>query len=192
MRETIAAFVFLAAACAFAPAAGAAGLDDGFLGMAWGSPPSAAPGLERAGQAGPIGYYVHPRQAYRLFDAEVPEVVFGFYEDRFFAVYVNLEGIDVFARIRHDIQQKHGLPKISRESRSDLTTYSWKAGETRIKLKHYETSGVLKLSLYHLPVASRVNAEMRLGEEEEPPEPVFPLSPRRQREAIEHMQMLEF
>lgn len=172
------------------PAVGA-GLEEGLLGLAWGAPPASAPGLSPAGESGRIRYYLHPKQAYTLFGAEVAEVVFGFYDDRFFAVYVNLEGIDVFGRIRSEIQGKYGLPKISRESRGELTTYSWKAGEQRIKLKHYEATGVLKLSLYHMPLAGRANAELRLDEEEGPPEPPFSLNPRRQREAIEHLQALE-
>jgi hypothetical protein len=49
----------------------------------------------------------------------------------------------------------------------------------------------MKLSFYYMPIAGRVNLEMRL-EGEELPEPIFPLTGRRQREAIQQMELLSF
>jgi hypothetical protein len=177
--------------CALAGAE-AAELDSGFMGTPWGAPASGLTGFTKVGEAGKIAYYIPSRQVYKIFDAEVPEVVYGFYEEKFFAVYVNLEGIDVFAQIKRYVQQKYGVPKISRETLGDLTTYSWKINSTRIKLKHYEKTGLLKMSFYYTPISSRASAEMKLEDEEGPPEPVFPLSPRRQRDAIEHLELLNF
>lgn len=192
MKRTTTALAILIYASVIGVAAAPADLGSGFLGTPWASPPSAVKGLAKAGETGKISYYVSPQKAYKIFDAEVPEVVYGFYEDKFFAVYVNLEEIDAFTQIKRYVQQKYGLPKISRETPGDLTTYSWKTDATRIKLKHYEQTGRLKMSFYYLPITARANAEMRLEEEEGPPEPIFPLTTRRQREAIEHLELLNF
>ncbi|MCU0559590.1 MAG: hypothetical protein MUD16_05285 [Desulfobacterales bacterium] len=116
---------------------------------------------------------------------------YGYFDDKLFAVYVHMEGIDAFSQIRSYVQHKYGIPRIIRESRGDLTTHSWKAEETRIKLKHYQTSGKLKISFYYLPISRLANLEMEI-EGEEPPEPVFPLNARRQREAIQQMEFLSF
>jgi len=170
----------------------AAELESGFMDTKWSSPAKDLQGFTRVGGSGKIAYYVNPQRTYTFFGTEVPDdVVYGFYEDKFFAVYVNIEGIDVFSQIKSYIQHKYGVPsKTSRETRGDLTTYVWKLNQTQIKFKHHETSGKMKMSFYYLPIANQVNAEMKKDQEDEPPEPVFPLSAVRQSEAMR--QQMEF
>jgi len=170
----------------------AAELESGFMDTKWSSSAKDLKGFTRVGGSGKIAYYINPQQAYTFFGTEVPDdVVYGFYDDKFFAVYVNIEGIDVFSQIKSYIQHKYGVPsKTSRETRGDLTTYVWKLNQTQIKFKHHETSGKMKMSFYYLPIANQVNAEMKKDQEDEPPEPVFPLSAVRQSEAMR--QQMEF
>ena len=83
--------------------------------------------------------------------------------------------------------------KVSRETPCNLTTYSWKLNQTQIKFKHHETSGKMKIAFYYLPIANQVNTEMKQDTENEPPEPVFPLSAVRQSEAIRsQMEFMNF
>jgi len=178
----------------FAPVQ-AAELESGFMDTKWSSPAKDLKGFTRVGGSGKIAYYVNPQRTYTFFGTEVPDdVVYGFYDDKFFAVYVNIEGIDVFSQIKSYIQHKYGVPsKTSRETRGDLTTYVWKLNQTQIKFKHHETSGKMKMSFYYLPIANQVNAEMKKDQEDEPPEPVFPLSAVRQSEAIRsQMEFMSF
>ena len=105
------------------------------------------------------------------------DVVYGFYDDKFFAVYANIDGIDIFSQIKSYIQHKYGVPsKTSRETRGNLTTYLWRLNQTQIKFKHHETSGKMKISFYYLPIAKQANAEMKKNLEAEPPGPLFPLN----------------
>jgi hypothetical protein len=173
----------------------AAELDSGFMGTQWATPAEDLKGFTRVGGSEKLAYYANPHQTYTFFGTEVPnDVVYGFYDDKFFAVYVNIEGIDIFSQIKSYIQHKYGVPsKTSRETRGDLTTYAWKFQQTEIKFKHHETSGKMKISFYYLPIASQVNAEMKQGLEGEPPEPVFPLNAVRQSEAIRsQMEFMSF
>ena len=167
----------------------AADLDQEFLNKRWGAPLSEFPEHVRVGGSGQIAYYVNPKQAYTLFDTRVTNLVYGFYDEKFFAVYAGLEAIDTYSTIKRGIQQRFGIPKISMESRGALTTYSWTVGETRIKMKYYETSGAMKLSFYYTPLTGRANAELQREVDEEPPEPVFPLSPIRQKEAVQLLEL---
>lgn len=167
----------------------AADLDQEFLNKRWGAPLSDFPEHVHVGGGGKIAYYVNPKQAYTLFDTQVTNLVYGFFDEKFFAVYAGIEAIDAYSTIKHGIQQRFGIPKISMESRGALTTYSWMVGETRIKMKYSEASGAMKLSLYYTPLAGRANAEMKREMDEEPPEPVFPLSPVRQKEAVELLEL---
>jgi hypothetical protein len=157
----------------------AAELESGFLDMKWAMPAKDLKGLTRVGGGNKIAYYVNPQRKYTFFGNEVSDhVVYGFYGDKFFAVYANIIEIDIFSQIKSYIQRKYGVPnKTSREARGDLTTYIWKLKQTQIKFKHQETSGQMKISFYYLPIAKQVNAEMKKNLEAEPPGPIFPLGP---------------
>jgi len=170
----------------------AADLSKEFLNKPWGAPLSDFPGYVNVGGSGKVAYYVNPKQAYTIFDVQVSDLVYGFCDEKFFAAYAGIEAIDAYSRIKRQIQQRFGAPKISMESRGRLTTYSWKTGETRIKMKYSEDSGAMKLSFYYLPIASRVNAELQREMDEEPPEPRFPLSKTRQKEAVELLDLFNY
>jgi hypothetical protein len=189
----------------FAPAQ-AAELESGFRDTKWSTSAKDLKGFTKVGGSEKIVYYVNPERKYTFFGNEIPDdVVYGFYDDKFFAVYVNIEGIDIFSQIKSYIQRKYGMPsKTSRETRSDLptltsrretrgdlTTYIWRLNQTQIKFKHHETSGEMKISFYYLPIAKQANAEIKKNLEAEPPGPVFPLSPFYQTESP-NWQQIEF
>lgn len=175
----------------FAPVQ-AAELESGFMDTKWSSPAKDLKGFTKVGGGEKIAYYQNPQRKYTFFGNEVSDhVVYGFYEDKFFAVYASIEGIDIFSQIKSYIQHKYGVPdKTSRETRSDLptltsrretrgdlTTYIWRLKQTQIKFKHHETTGQMKISFYYLPIAKQVNAEMKKNLEAEPPEPFIPVLP---------------
>lgn len=162
----------------FAPVQ-AAELESGFMDTKWSTPVRDLNGFTQAGGSEKIAYYVNSQRKYTFFGNEVPNnVVYGFYEDKFFAVYVDIGGIDIFSQIKSYIQRRYGVPnKTSREIQGDLTTYTWRLKQTQIKFKHYETSGKMKISFYYLPIAKQVNAEIQKNLEAETPGPLFPLSP---------------
>jgi hypothetical protein len=170
----------------------AADFNKEFLRKPWGAALAEFPEHVNVGGSGKIAYYVNPKQAYTIFDAQVTNLVYGFYEEKFFAVYAGLEAIDTYSAIKQRIQQRFGVPKISMESRGALTTHSWMVGDTRIKMKYSETTGAMKLSFYYIPLTARANAEMQKEMDEEPPEPLFPLSPIRQKEAVELLELFSF
>ena len=178
----------------FAPVQ-AAELESGFMDTKWSTPAKDLKGFTKVGGSEKIAYYVNSQRKYTFFGNEVSDdVVYGFYDDKFFAVYANIIEIDIFSQIKSYIQRKYGVPsKISRETRGDLTTYSWKLNQTQIKFKHHETSGKMKISFYYLPIANQVNAEIKQDMENEPPEPIFPLNAVRQSEAIRsQMEFMSF
>ena len=158
----------------------AAELEFGFLETKWSTPAEDLKGFSQVGGSGKMAYYVNAQRKYTFFGNEVPNnVVFGFYDDKFFAVYVDIVGIDIFSQTKSYIQKKYGMPKkTSRETRGDLTTYIWRLKETQIKFKHYETSGKMKISFYYLPIAKQANAEIKKTLDAEAPEPtIYPLDP---------------
>jgi hypothetical protein len=170
----------------------AADFDKEFLNRPWGSPISEFPEFVHVGGSGKIGHYINPKQAYMVFGTQLTELVYGFYEEKFFAVYARLEAIDAYSSIKHQIQERLGLPKLSMETRGELSVYSWKTGDTRIKMKTYGDTGAMKLSFYYLPIARLANSEIQKEMDEEPPEPRFPLSVTRQKEAVQLLELFDF
>jgi hypothetical protein len=173
MRAVLKTIVIAAFALGLALPVRAADIESGFLGTKWGTPAQELKGFTRAGGKGKFAYYVDPQRKYTFFGNEVSEpVVYGCYEDRLFAVYADIEGIDVFSQIKSHIQRKYGVPtKTSRETRGDLTTYVWRLKQSQVKFKHHETSGKMKIALYYLPIARQANADMLKSLEAEPPGP---------------------
>jgi hypothetical protein len=157
----------------------AAELESGFMGTKWATPAEDLTGFTKVGGSEKFAYYANPQRKYTFFGNEASDhVVYGFYEDQFFAVHADIEGIDIFSQIKSYIQKKYGVPsKTSREIRGDLTTYVWRLKQTQIKFKHHETSGQMKISFYYIPIAKQANAEMIKNLEAEPPGPNFSLHP---------------
>ena len=184
-RTAAVVWMVVAVLAGFVPA-DAADLDSGFLGTNWASPPTALKGFTQVGGSGKVAYYADPQRAYTFFGIEVPnQVVYGFYDDKFFAVYIDVNGVDIFYRIKSYIQKKYGPPsKTSREARENLTTYIWRTRQAQIKFKHYETSGEMKIGLYYQPVAAQVNADRQKSLEVEPPKILSPISPNRPQETL--------
>jgi hypothetical protein len=154
-------------------------LESGFMDTKWATPAKDLKGFTKVGGIEKFAYYVNPQRKYTFFGNEASDhVVYGFYDDKFFAVYADIDGIDIFSQIKSYIQQKYGIPsKTSREARSNLTTIIWRLKQSQIKFKHYETSGKMKIAFYYLPIAKQANAEMKKNLVAEPPGPHFPLHP---------------
>jgi len=91
----------------------AAGLESGFMDTQWSTPSKDLNGFTKEGGSEKMAYYVNHQRKYTFFGTDVPnKVVYGFYEGTFFAVYVNIEGIDIFSQIKSYIQHNYGAPQM--------------------------------------------------------------------------------
>ena len=93
-------------------------LESGFMDTKWSTSAQDLKGFKKVGGKGKFAYYENPHRTYTFFGLDTPhEVIYGFYEDKFFAVYADIEGIDIFSQAKSYIQRKYGPPsKTSRES----------------------------------------------------------------------------
>jgi hypothetical protein len=165
---------------------GAADLENGFLGIQWGTDISELPHFVQLSDNFNVTYYVDPRKSYTLFDVDVLEVVYGFYDQKLFATYINIESLDLFSRLKQHITEKYGLPRTTLNVINEQTEYVWNYKNTRIKLKHYEKLGKMKLGFYYTPLAAQVNVAQREAFPEVR-QPTFPLDDRRLRDALDVM-----
>lgn len=166
-------------------------LKDGFFDIPWGKYISELKGFQPLDKETEVSYYVKPDRGYQIENIQVTNVVYGFYADRFFAVYIAVDGIDVFGQLKKYISQKYGRPEINMESNPQQTIYTWKHERVKIKMKHREEEGRMKLNFYYTPLTGKAN-RAQADAFEEPPRRLFPLSDRKQQEAVEHYNLLNF
>jgi len=164
----------------------AADLENGFLDIKWGTSIFELPHFVKVSEKYDVSYYLNPQKSYTLFDVDVLNVVYGFYDQKFFAAYVDIDSIEVFSRLKKHISDKYGRPRTTLNVENDQTVYDWKHKDVKIKLKHYEKKGKMKLGFYYTPLSKKVNRAQR----EEFPEmrkPTFPLDERRLKDALDVM-----
>ena len=135
----------------------AADLRDGFLGIPWETNISELPNLAKISEKENVAYYGDSQKTYTVYGIETPYVVFGFYKDKFFAAYIQVESIQVFNRVMDHINQKFGSPQKILKVIEQQTIYRWKHENNKIKLKLYEKEGKMKLSFYYAPLSEKVN-----------------------------------
>ncbi len=136
-------------------------LQEGFLGTNWGADISDLTGLSKLSQKGDVSYYRNPQKSYTVFGIDTANVIFGFFKDKFFAVYIAVDSIEVFDRTKNHLTQKFGSPLTILKTKNQQTIFSWKQTNTRIKLKLYEKDGKIKLAFYNTPLARKVNQAQR-------------------------------
>ena len=159
MKTFVPGGCILVAICLAIGFAGAADLEAGFMGIKWASPAAHQEGLTMLYERENVIYYTQPNIVHTIHEIPVPNVVYGFYEDQFFAVYINLESEDVFGEFRNYLRSQYGNPEKSFSAKTGETVYKWKQDEVKIKLKTNEETYRMKLGFYYLPLSKKVNEE---------------------------------
>ncbi|MFY9941576.1 MAG: hypothetical protein WAK57_05320 [Desulfobacterales bacterium] len=137
--------------------AGAADVRRGFGGIAWGTPLSALEGLEQISRDGDLSYHRRPHEVFHLPNVYSGPVRYGFFEERFFAAYLNLDGREAFEQARRSLTGQYGEARA--QLRLGSTILIWHSGEVTIKLKHYQEEGRAKLAYYYAPLSDRLNRQ---------------------------------
>lgn len=139
----------------------AADLKDGFMGTEWQTDLSAMKDFLKIKEKEDLSYYVNPTVRYVINGIEIPQVIYGAYQQKFFAVYIGIDTFDVFNNLKNHITEKYGKPKTKIRINPDRTDYLWKQGDIKIKLKLNEQSGDMKLGFYYTPLSNKVNAVLQ-------------------------------
>ena len=165
----------------------AAELKDGFFGVEWRANLAELNGFKKVGENLNVTYFSNPERVFKIDDVKIPDVLYGSYANQFFAVYINIQTIEVFSHLRRGFNNKFGVPRMSMGSPEQLTTYQWKSKRTKIKLKTYENRNNMKLALYYTPLSRQVNESQQEAFAENFNNPLFPLDERRMQKAIDFM-----
>ncbi len=173
----------------------AADLKDSFFDLAWKTDLSQIEGFRKISENVNVSYFINPKRAYKIGDVKIMDVLYGSFANQFFAVYINIEAIDVFAQLRRHINQKYGLPKkkITNMAQPDQqTVYQWKYKKTKIKLKLYRDRDTMKMAFYHTPLSVQVNEGQQEAFQETARKPIFPLNETQMKQATELRDLMRF
>jgi hypothetical protein len=126
-----------------------------FSGINWGGPVAEARGLTLLRQSGDESYYTKPDDFYSLGGVTCDEVIYGFYQNQFYAAFMRISNQKDFKAVREHLTERFGDARS--QMRMDRTIYIWDYLDVKIKLKHYEERPQSKLAYYYKPLSSKVN-----------------------------------
>lgn len=131
----------------------------GIHGIKWGSSVSQNADLSKVHETELAAYYAKTNTYYQVSKQPVPGVFYGFYNDKFFAVFVKLRSPDQFSKLKQAFDTKYGEAKSTFNSQSKQQVYRWKDGDVKVKLKMIEAKGQFKMAFYFSPLSTKVNEE---------------------------------
>ncbi|WP_028579274.1 hypothetical protein [Desulfogranum japonicum] len=134
----------------------ASDIEKGISEYSWGDSASKHSGLSKLGAKGEVSYYSNPGETYTIGDVTIDNVVYGFYKDQLFGIYLNIDSIDIYDTLLNHMKSQYGLPAY-KTTASKLVTYKWEQQNVTIKLKMNTTTEKMKLAFYFQPFSSKVN-----------------------------------
>ncbi len=143
----------------FFSSAAADDLQQGIHGMRWGGAVSEYNHLTRIRETDRVAYYINSDMIYRASNQPVTAVIYGFYEDRLFAVFIKLHTPDQFNNLKRHFGAKYGKPKVEINQENRQSAYRWEDADIKIKLKMNESDLEIKLAMYYSPLAEQLNEE---------------------------------
>lgn len=137
--------------------AGASDIQEGISHYKWGESSSRYPGLSKLGEKGEVSYYSKAGEKYTVGSVSIDKVIYGFYRDQLFGVYLNIDSIEVYDKLLSHMKSLYGLPAV--KARADNSVVSkWKRKAVTVKLKFNEPARKMKLAYYYRPLSSELNA----------------------------------
>jgi len=135
----------------------ASDIKDGFLDTPWQADLSVSENFLKIAEKDDLSYYVNPTVKYVINDIKIPQVIYGTYKNKFFAVYIDIDAYDVFVEIKRYITGKYGKSKDTILFDPDRTISVWNYHDAKIKLKLNQKTGKMKLAFYYKPLSTKLN-----------------------------------
>lgn len=119
-----------------------------FHGIKWGTPMAAVPDLTVVEKDGQAAYATMQGVVYRIGDAFLSDVVYGFCQDKFAAVMVEFKGAKAFDSIRKFLVGKYTEP-VPLQGANSL---AWPLGNVLIRMDFSKDKDVGTLSYFYQPL----------------------------------------
>ena len=128
-----------------------------FSGVKWGSPLASLKGLQKTHTDAYVQYFVRPEEVYALDDLVLGKVTYGFYLEKFYAAFIDIDTRAKFDRTMELLQLKYGKPRANLSL--NQTVYIWDYQQVKIKLKQDNPNQAFKLGYYYTPLSEALNQQ---------------------------------
>ena len=126
-----------------------------FSGILWGTPIEEIRGLQESARDGDTHYYKRAEDFYNIAGVTLSEVIYGFYQGKYFAAYMKLASADIFSKVKRHLDTVYGDARS--QLRLNQTIYIWEYLDVKIKLKQYHDQSHAKLAFYYMPLSTKAN-----------------------------------
>lgn len=138
--------------------AGAYDLQKGVSHYKWGDSAATYPKMSKLNSKNDISYYSNPEEVYTIDKVSIDKVVYGFYKDQLFGVYLNTDSTEVYDELLRHMKSLYGPP--SYKTTVDLQVIlKWKQQDVTIKLKINNLTQKMKLAFYYRPLSNKLQTK---------------------------------
>ncbi len=124
-----------------------------FRQIEWGADVKDLKNMEVADPGSGMSMYTRKNDAMHIGEADIISLYYGFYNDRFYSVYITFRNPDNFSKIKDALVQEYGTPA---ESDQDAHKYSWGAkDEVSISLDYKERHGLGNVIYLFKPISEQ-------------------------------------
>jgi len=131
-------------------------IQKGFGGLQWADPLDQVDACEGIDNRGAIQYCTRKDRIHTLMGEIGPNVIYGFYQGAFFAVFIQIEDDDIYDQTKSRLMNLLGAPGKSLNKEGDLAAFRWTQGRIRIELSNDQSNQGFRLAYYYIPLAEKV------------------------------------
>ena len=130
-------------------------VNSGFGGIDWATPREDVRGCENVEERGDILYCMRRDQAHTLLGESTPEVLYGFYRDAFFSVFIRVENEENYQETKTRLKDRLGAPETSLDKDGMVAVLRWTRDNVRVELHNDRSVQGFQLAYYYVPIADK-------------------------------------
>ena len=134
---------------------------EGFRGIKWGTRIWELSDMGIGKDAGNSRWYIRKDDKMKIGDADVEQIAYGFYQDRFYDVVISFTGSVNFSKIKETFQQLYGSGPHPDEF---MERYFWLGREVNITLVYNVASNKGEASYWYKPIEEEKEAARKKGQ----------------------------
>jgi len=139
----------------------AADLQWGFGGIPWSAALDQVTNCEKVESQGVIEFCKRRDLIHTLKGEIGPRVLYGFYKDAFFAVFIQIDEDEAYDQTKSRLMDLLPTPAKSFDKDGDVSVLRWTQGHIRIELSKDPSSQGFTLAYYYIPLADKALRKQR-------------------------------
>jgi hypothetical protein len=130
-------------------------LQTGFGGVTWETALDQVADCEKTKDQAGLQYCIRRHHAHTLMGELAPDVLYGFYQNSFFAVFIGIENDEAYVLTKNRLIDRLGTPQTSFDKEGVASTFRWKEGHVRVELYNDRSKEGFRLVYIYLPIADK-------------------------------------